>query len=113
MVVVMAPEATQEDVSAIVDLVRAAGGDAFVSRGVSRTIVGLVGDVDQFDALNLRSRSGVLDVVRISVPYKLISREHHPDRAVIRIGGVAIGPGPPTRIAGRGAEGAARETLAA
>ncbi|MGN6176932.1 MAG: 3-deoxy-7-phosphoheptulonate synthase, partial [Streptosporangiaceae bacterium] len=51
MVVVMAPEATQEDVSAVVDLVRAAGGDAFVSRGVSRTIVGLVGDVDEFGAL--------------------------------------------------------------
>ena len=46
MVVVMAPEATQEDVDAIVDLVRTAGGEAFVSRGVSRTIVGLVGDVD-------------------------------------------------------------------
>ena len=91
MVVVMAPEATQEDVNAIVDLVRTAGGDAFVSRGVSRTIVGLVGDVDEFGALNLRSRSGVLDVVRISVPYKLISREHHPDRSVIKVGGVPIG----------------------
>ena len=39
---------------------------------------GLVGDMEQFGALNLRSRSGVVDVVRISVPYKLISREHHP-----------------------------------
>src|SRR6266571_2997391 len=48
MVVVMAPEATQQDVDAVVDLVRAAGGAAFVSRGVSRTIVGLVGDVEQF-----------------------------------------------------------------
>ena len=54
MVVVMAPEATQEDVTAIVDLVRTAGGDAFVSRGVSRTIVGLVGDVDEFGAHNKR-----------------------------------------------------------
>ena len=43
MVVVMAPEATEEDVSTIVELVRAAGGDAFVSKGISRTIVGLVG----------------------------------------------------------------------
>src|SRR5215831_13308202 len=50
MVVVMAPEATQEDVDAIVELVRAAGGEAFVSRGVSRTIVGLVGDVGRWRA---------------------------------------------------------------
>ena len=112
MVVVMAPEATDEDVDAIVDLVRTAGGDAFVSRGVSRTIVGLVGDIDQFSALNLRSRSGVLDVVRISVPYKLISREHHPDRSVITVGGVPIGPDTLTVIAGPCAVETPEQTLA-
>src|SRR5215467_5254612 len=100
MVVVMAPEATQQDVDAIVELVRAAGGEAFVSRGVSRTIVGLVGDVDNFGGLNLRGRPGVSDVVRISVPYKLVSREHHRERSVIWVGGVPIGPGWVTLIAG-------------
>ena len=79
MVVVMAPEATQTDIDAIVDLVRAVGGEAFVSRGVSRTIIGLVGDVENFGSLNLRSRSGVNDVMRISAPYKLVSREHRPN----------------------------------
>jgi 3-deoxy-7-phosphoheptulonate synthase len=74
MVVVMAPEATEADIAEIVGLVGAAGGEAFVSRGVSRTIIGLVGDVEQFGALNLRSYPGVTDVVRISVPYKLVSR---------------------------------------
>jgi len=100
MVIVMAPEATQGDIDGIVDLVREAGGAAFVSRGVSRTIIGLVGDIDQFGALNLRSRTGVIDVVRISVPYKLVSREHHPSRSVIRVGGVAIGPDTVTIVAG-------------
>jgi 3-deoxy-7-phosphoheptulonate synthase len=100
MVVVMAPEATQSDIDAVVELVQVAGGEAFVSRGVSRTIIGLVGDVDQFSSLNLRSRSGVSDVVRISVPYKLVSRENHPSRSVIRVGGVAIGPDTVTLIAG-------------
>ena len=100
MVIVMAPEATQGDIDGIVDMVREAGGAAFVSRGVSRTIIGLVGDIDQFGALNLRSRTGVIDVVRISVPYKLVSREHHPSRSVIRVGGVAIGPDTVTIVAG-------------
>ena len=40
MVVVMAPDATQQDMDGIVELVRGAGGDAFITRGVSRTIVG-------------------------------------------------------------------------
>ena len=100
MVVVMAPEATQANVDAIVDLVHTAGGEAFVSRGVSRTIIGLVGDLAQFGALNLRSRPGVGDVMRVSVPYKLVSREHHPSRSIITVGGVPIGPGTVTVIAG-------------
>jgi 3-deoxy-7-phosphoheptulonate synthase len=100
MVVVMAPDATQENMDGIVDLVRGAGGEAFITRGVSRTIVGLVGDVEQFGALNLRSMPGVSDVVRISVPYKLVSREHHPNRSVVRVGGVPIGPDTLTVIAG-------------
>jgi 3-deoxy-7-phosphoheptulonate synthase len=100
MVIVMSPEATQADIDQIVGLVQAAGGDAFVSRGVSRTIIGLVGDVDQFSALNLRSHPGVADVVRISVPYKLVSREHHRSRTVVRVAGVPIGPQTLTVITG-------------
>jgi 3-deoxy-7-phosphoheptulonate synthase len=113
MVVVMAPEATSSDIDAIVALVGAAGGEAFVSRGVSRTIIGLVGDVDQFGALNLRSRPGVSDVVRISVPYKLVSREHHASRSVVTVGGVPIGPGTLTVIAGPCTVESAEQTLAA
>jgi 3-deoxy-7-phosphoheptulonate synthase len=113
MVVVMAPDATPQDVTAIVDLVRAAGGDAFVSRGVSRTIVGLVGDGDEFGSLNLRSRSGVLDVVRISAPYKLVSREHHRPRSVVDVAGVPIGPDTLTVIAGPCAVETPEQTLAA
>ncbi len=67
MVVVMAPEATDEDVNAVVSRVTDAGGEAFISRGETRTIVGLVGDVDLFSSLELRALRGVSDVVRISV----------------------------------------------
>src|SRR5271166_2007672 len=90
MVVVMAAEAGETEIEGVVDRVRAAGGDAFVSRGRSRTIVGLVGDVDRLDTLNLRGMPGVNDVVRISAPYKLVSREHHRERSVIRVAGVSL-----------------------
>jgi 3-deoxy-7-phosphoheptulonate synthase len=112
MVIVMATEATQAHIDSLVDLVRSAGGEAFVSRGVSRTIIGLVGDVENFGTLNLRSRDGVSDVVRISVPYKLVSREHHRERSVIRVGGVPIGPGTMTLIAGPCSVETAEQTLA-
>ena len=113
MVIVMAPEVTEEDIDSVVDLVRSAGGEAFVSRGVSRTIIGLVGDVDHFGALNLRSRNGVSDVIRVSVPYKLVSREHHKERSVIRVAGVPIGPSTVTLIAGPCSVETPEQTLAA
>jgi 3-deoxy-7-phosphoheptulonate synthase len=113
MVIVMALDATEADVAAEVDLVEAAGGEAFVSRGLDRTIVGLIGDVDLFATLNLRSLTGVADVVRISVPYKLISREHHPDRSTVHVGGVPIGPDTVTLIAGPCAVETHEQTLAA
>src|SRR5258706_443233 len=113
MVIVLAPEVTQADIDSVVGLVRSAGGEAFVSRGVSRTIIGLVGDVDHFGALNLRSRSGVSDVIRVSVPYKLVSREHHKERSVIWVAGVPIGPSTVTLIAGPCSVETPEQTLAA
>ncbi|MFF4772252.1 3-deoxy-7-phosphoheptulonate synthase [Microtetraspora fusca] len=113
MVIVMGSEATPDDIESIVGLVATAGGEAFVSRGVSRTIIGLVGDVERFAALNLRGKSGVADVMRVSVPYKLVSRENHPERSTVRVGGVPIGPDTVTLIAGPCAVETPRQTLEA
>jgi 3-deoxy-7-phosphoheptulonate synthase len=113
LVVVMAPGARQSEIDAVVNAVQQAGGSAFVSRGVHRTIVGLVGDLDLFESLNLTALPGVSDVVRISTPYKLVSRDHHPARSTIVVGGVAIGPGTFTLIAGPCAVETEEQTLAA
>ncbi len=115
MVVVMSPEATTEQVGAVVTRVKAAGGDAFVSRGVSRTIVGLVGDVEHFRSLNLLSMAGVSEVVRISAPYKLVSRQHHPDMTTVYVGDarVPIGPDTFTLVAGPCAVETPEQTLQA
>ncbi len=111
MVVVMSPAAQDDDVAAVVSRVEQAGGDAFVSRGVTRTIVGLVGDLDQFVALNLRAMPGVADVVRVSSPYKLVSRDHHPQMSTVYVGGVPIGPETFTLIAGPCAVESPEQTL--
>jgi 3-deoxy-7-phosphoheptulonate synthase len=113
MVVVMSPEATASDIDAVVTRVTAAGGEAFVSRGVTRTVVGLVGDVERFLTLNLQALRGVSDVLRVSVPYKLVSRQNHPEMTTVYVGGVPIGPGHFTLIAGPCAVETAAQTLAA
>jgi 3-deoxy-7-phosphoheptulonate synthase len=104
MVVVMDTDAAAADVSAVVAKVEAAGGSAFVSRGVARTIIGLIGDVELFGTLNLRSLAGVSDVLRVSAPYKLVSRQNHPAMTTVYVGTgdnrVPIGPATFTLIAG-------------
>src|SRR5436190_4869502 len=111
MVVVMRTGAAPEEIDAVVNRVESAGGSAFVSRGVQRTIVGLVGDIAAFQSLNLRAMPGVGDVVRVSKPYKLVSREHHPEATTIQVGGVPIGPDTFTLIAGPCAVETAEQTL--
>ncbi len=117
MVVVMSPDATDEQVAHVVDRVEGVGGEAFVSKGVVRTIIGLVGDIDSFHHLNLRTLPGVADVHRISDPYKLVSRQHHHDRSTVWVGPashqVPIGPDTFTFIAGPCAVETAEQTLEA
>jgi 3-deoxy-7-phosphoheptulonate synthase len=116
MVVVMSPDATDEDIAAVVARVEAVGGEAFVSKGLARTIIGLVGDIDSFHHLNLRTLRGVADVHRISDPYKLVSRQHHPDRSTVWVGSsrqVPIGPETFTFIAGPCAVESRDQTLEA
>ena len=111
MVVVMKPDAEADDVSAVVARVESVGGEAFVSRGVTRTIIGLVGDVETFGGLNLRAMPGVADVMRVSSPYKLVSRIHHPEMTTVYVGGVPIGPDTFTLIAGPCAVETPEQTL--
>jgi 3-deoxy-7-phosphoheptulonate synthase len=112
----MTPEATDADIAHVVERVESVGGEAFVSKGVVRTIIGLVGDIDSFHGLNLRSLPGVGDVHRISDPYKLVSRQHHPKRSTVWVGRdtkVPIGPDSFTFIAGPCAVETPQQTLAA
>jgi 3-deoxy-7-phosphoheptulonate synthase len=116
MVVVMTPEATDADVAHVVERVESVGGEAFVSKGVVRTIIGLVGDIDSYHGLNLRSLPGVADVHRISDPNKLVSPQHHPHRSTVWVGRdkkVPIGPDSFTFIAGPCAVETPEQTLAA
>lgn len=113
----MASDATDDDIDAVVSTVDRVGGEAFVSRGEQRTIVGLVGDIDRFVDLNLDGMPGVSETVRISTPFKLVSRDHHPARSTVWVGAgehrMPIGPATFTTIAGPCAVETPEQTLAA
>jgi 3-deoxy-7-phosphoheptulonate synthase len=114
MVIVLHPSATDADITNVVTRVNDVGGQAFVSRGELRTIIGLVGDLDLFEDLNLLALDAVQRVVRISTPFKLVSRDHHPEKSTVMVGAsrVPIGPGTFTLIAGPCAVETPEQTLA-
>ncbi|HEY7280052.1 MAG TPA: 3-deoxy-7-phosphoheptulonate synthase [Actinomycetota bacterium] len=91
MVVVMRTDAADADVERVVERVREAGGDAFVSPGKFRTIIGLVGDTESFLSLPLATLPGVEQVVRVGKPYKLVARELHPRTSSVHVGDASIG----------------------
>ena len=107
------PEAIQQ----LVSVIDAAGGSAFVSRGVARTIIGVVGDDDVLANLNLHVYDAVSEVIRVTRPYKLVSRENHPARSVVTVGSAPvqaqIGPDTFTLIAGPCAVETPEQTVAA
>lgn len=100
MVVVMRSTAADADVDKVVKAISEVGGEAFVSRGKSQTIIGLVGDLTQFSELPLHAFPGVEDVIRVSKPYKLVSTETHPRPSTVMVGDSPIGRDTVTLIAG-------------
>src|SRR6201995_2574908 len=111
MVIVMAPSATDSDIDGVVTHIETHGGQAFVSRGVMRTIVGVVGSEDVLETLDVGGLPGVAETMRITAPYKLVSAQNHARRTTIRVGGAPIGPDTFTFIAGPCAVETPQQTL--
>jgi 3-deoxy-7-phosphoheptulonate synthase len=111
MVIVMAPSATDGDIENVVAHIETHGGQAFVSRGVMRTIVGVVGTEQVLETLDADGLPGVVETMRITAPYKLVSAQNHARRTTIRVGGVPIGPDTFTFIAGPCAVETPQQTL--
>ncbi|GAA3037032.1 3-deoxy-7-phosphoheptulonate synthase [Streptosporangium longisporum] len=113
MMVVMSGDATHQDAHQVVALVRSAGGEAFVSRGGNRTVIGLTGDAELLGSIGLHRMRGVERVARTSDGYRLVSRVPGVERSVVDVAGVPIGPGTMTLIAGPCAVETPEQTLQA
>lgn len=100
MVVVMRSSATESDIERVVSAVAEAGGECFVSRGRSQTIIGLVGDIAHFAELPLHAFANVEDVIRVSRAFKLVSNDAQPRPSTVEVAGKRIGRDSVTLIAG-------------
>src|SRR6266481_1909980 len=90
MVVVMQERATEEQIAKVVARLVEAGMDVHRSTGVSRTVLGVVGQKRPDPGL-IEMMDGVHEVMRISEPYKLASRTFKPEGTIVTVGDVRIG----------------------
>ena len=91
MLIVMKMDATAAEIDAVVRQVERRGLKAHPIAGAQRTAVGITGNVGALDRGVFDAFPGVLEVIQVSHPYKLVSREFRPDDTVIQVGGAAIG----------------------
>jgi 3-deoxy-7-phosphoheptulonate synthase len=92
--------ATEKQVKHVVKEIEKAGLKAHVSKGTEYTIIGAVGDERKLNQQHLESIEGVERVMPIMSPYKLASREFHPEGTVVEVNGVKIGGKELTIMAG-------------
>ncbi len=92
MMIVMKPEANEEQIEAVVERVGSVGCSAHVSRGEELTVIGAIGDRDSVQSLGLAGAGGVDHLVPILKPYKLASSQFRKgERSVFEIGGCKVG----------------------
>jgi 3-deoxy-7-phosphoheptulonate synthase len=100
MIIVLKPHATPEVIEHVLERINALGFTPHLSQGVARTIIGVIGDETKLQVEPLQAIPGVEQVVPIMKPFKLASREFHPEPSVFEAKGVKIGGGNLAVIAG-------------
>lgn len=91
MIIVLRPDATKKQIDHIIEKVKKLGLKTMVSRGVERTIIGVIGEEDVLRVQPLEAFPGVEKVMPILKPYKLVSREFKPENSIVDVEGVKIG----------------------
>ena len=91
MIIVLKPGAKKKEIDHVIDKVKKLGLKAMVSRGVERTIIGVIGEEDVLRVQPLEAIPGVEKVMPILKPYKLVSREFKKENSIINVNGVKVG----------------------
>ena len=100
MLVVMKNDATEVQVQAVIREIESWGYRAIPMPGAQRTAVCIIGNTGPVDDSRLLALDGVKETIPVTKPYKLVSRETHPQSTIIAIGDIKIGGEEPIIMAG-------------
>jgi 3-deoxy-7-phosphoheptulonate synthase len=100
MIVVMARDTAREDLENVRQRIESRGLRAQINLGEERAVIGVMGSIPPDFKDEMELMQGVSEVVMVSKPYKLASKEFHPDNTIIKVGDAVIGGPKPVIMAG-------------
>ena len=100
MLIVMKSDATESDIERVLRVIAKLGFRGHAMPGETRTAIGVTGNRGAVDPAHFENLPGVADAIRVTQPYKLISRDLKPEKSVIRVGSGLIGGQEMAMIAG-------------
>src|SRR5438045_5541189 len=91
MLIVMKADATDAQIAHVVDVITELGFKPHAMPGATRTAIGITGNPGAIDPTRFENLPGVAEAIRVSKPYKLITLDLRPEKAVVRVGDATIG----------------------
>ncbi len=91
MLIVMKPDATENDIARVVEMIENLGYKPHEMPGAGRTAIGITGNQGSVDPTHFENLSGVADAIRVTKPYKLISKDLRPEKSIVKVGTATIG----------------------
>lgn len=86
MLIVMHHSATEKDIELVKKTIEKMGYKPVAIPGAERTAIGVIGNQGWVDDTPFRGLKGILEIIHVTKPYKLVSRDFHPQDTVIKIG---------------------------
>ena len=100
MLIVMKSGASQSEIDRVIEVIETLGLRGHAMPGENRTAIGITGNKSAIDPAHFENLPGVADAIRVTKPYKLISKDLRPERSVVRVGNATIGGEELAMIAG-------------
>src|SRR5438477_12613754 len=100
MLIVMKSDATGADVDKVLEVIETLGFRGHAMPGENRTAIGVTGNRGAVDPAHFENLPGVAEAIRVTQPYKLISKDLRPEKSIITVGNATIGGAALAMIAG-------------
>ena len=91
MLIVMRSDATQSDIEKVIEVIETLGFRGHAMPGENRTAIGITGNKSAVDPAHFENLPGVAQAIRVTQPYKLISKDLRPEKSIVKVGNATIG----------------------